>query len=196
MTSSVSTTTSPAAPPITTISQWSPVTHDSELRAAAPVRISTGRTYRRSSPSPLRMLAMIAISVAILFSPTPVAARTCQEVCRGRGLVNKGRLTSNPYDSESVFNRYGSYQLDTGPYSHSSSTNRYATGAPGLYDERGTYRGTYSVNPYDSDSVSNRYGTYGNPYSQSSLYYRDHDSSVEARVDNLRDSQLCLCAKR
>ena len=35
--------------------------------------------------------------------------------------------------------------------------------APKIYDDEGNYRGKFSTNPYDSDSISNPYGRYGSP---------------------------------
>lgn len=63
----------------------------------------------------------------------------------------------NPYSS------YGS------PYSNKSWTNPYATDAPAIIGQDGSYHGKLSTNPYDPDSISNPYGHYGNPYSPDSL---------------------------
>jgi len=45
----------------------------------------------------------------------------------------------NPFSSNSVTNEFGIYGS---PYSNQSATNPYATDAPRLYDQQGTYRGT------------------------------------------------------
>lgn len=55
----------------------------------------------------------------------------------------------NPYS------KYGS------PYSNKSWTNPYATDAPKIVGEDGSYHGRLSTNPYDPDSTSNPYGRYG-----------------------------------
>lgn len=40
---------------------------------------------------------------------------------------------------------------------------------PSIYAPDGTYLGVLSSNEYDTDSVSNRYGRYGDPYSPDSI---------------------------
>jgi hypothetical protein len=66
----------------------------------------------------------------------------------------------NPYDPNSINNRYGQYGSR---FSNQSANNPYATNAPKLFDDEGNYRGRLSSNPYDPDSVSNSYGHYGRP---------------------------------
>lgn len=92
-----------------------------------------------------------------------------------------GRLSSNPYASDSIANPYGAgnpyspnsvtnpYGRFGSPYSNQSATNPYATQAPKLFDSNGNYRGRLSTNPYDPDSISNPYGRFGNPYSTDSI---------------------------
>ena len=93
-----------------------------------------------------------------------------------------GRLSSNPYDPNSVSNPYGTYGSPYSPnsinnpygtygspYSPNSVNNPYATSAPKIYSSDGTYLGRLSSNPYDSESVSNPYGTYGSEYSPNSI---------------------------
>ena len=93
-----------------------------------------------------------------------------------------GRLSANPYDDDStanpyssagspysaksVNNRFGSYGS---PFSPTSARNPYATDAPKIVAQDGTYLGKLSDNPYDPDSVSNPYGRYGSPYSPTSI---------------------------
>jgi len=89
-----------------------------------------------------------------------------------------GRLSANPYASDSTANPY----IDTGtayssksvnnpygpygsPYSPVSARNPYATDAPDIVAQDGTYLGKLSDNPYDPDSAANPYGRYGSPYS-------------------------------
>jgi len=98
---------------------------------------------------------------------------------KGRYL---GKLSVNPYNSDSVFNPYGEYGSKYSPdsinnpygkygskYSSYSVNNPYATDAPKLYDSEGNYRGKLSNNPYDPDSISNPYGRYGSKYSPDSI---------------------------
>ena len=47
--------------------------------------------------------------------------------------------------------------------------NPYATDAPKIVAQDGTYLGKLSDNPYDPDSVANPYGRYGSPYSPTSI---------------------------
>jgi len=72
----------------------------------------------------------------------------------------------NPYKANGLMNprsKYGSL------YSNKSWRDPYATRAPRLHGQRGTYYGRLSTNRYGSDSVSNPYGKYGNKYSPYSL---------------------------
>ena len=66
----------------------------------------------------------------------------------------------SPYSSTSVNNRFGPYGS---PFSATSARNPYATDAPDIVAQDGTYLGKLSDNPYDPDSVSNPYGRYGSP---------------------------------
>jgi|GEM_PF-2798169 len=87
-----------------------------------------------------------------------------------------GKLSVNPYDSESISNPYGRYGSPYGDnlmnpysrfgsqYSHSSWRNPYATNTPKIYAADGTYLGKLSSNRYDPESISNPYGRYGNSY--------------------------------
>lgn len=72
----------------------------------------------------------------------------------------------SPYSSTSVNNRFGRYGS---PFSATSARNPYATDAPDIVAQDGTYLGKLSDNPYDPDSVSNPYGRYGSPYSSTSI---------------------------
>jgi len=72
----------------------------------------------------------------------------------------------SPYSSTSVNNRFGPYGS---PFSSTSARNPYATDAPDIVAEDGTYLGKLSDNPYDPDSISNPYGRYGSPYSSTSI---------------------------
>ena len=93
-----------------------------------------------------------------------------------------GNYNTNQYDSNSINNSYGQYGSSYGtnsvnnsfgqygsPYSSKSATNCYATDAPKLYDQNGSYRGKLSSNSYDPDSISNPYGRYGSKYSSESV---------------------------
>ena len=87
-----------------------------------------------------------------------------------------GKLSSNPYDSESISNPYSRYGSSFGqtvnnpfssfgsPFSPTSITNPYTYDAPRIYASDGTYLGKLSSNRYDQESISNPYGRYGNPY--------------------------------
>jgi len=93
-----------------------------------------------------------------------------------------GRLSANPYASDSTANPYSQagspYSAKSvnnpfgpygSPYSATSARNPYATDAPKIVAQDGTYLGELSDNPYDPDSVSNPYGRYGSPYSPTSI---------------------------
>ena len=72
----------------------------------------------------------------------------------------------SPYSSTSVNNRFGPYGS---PFSATSARNPYATDAPDIVAQDGTYLGELSDNPYDPDSVANPYGRFGSPYSATSI---------------------------
>lgn len=93
-----------------------------------------------------------------------------------------GRLSANPYASDSTANPYSTagspYSARSvnnpfgpygSPYSSTSARNPYATDAPKIVAQDGTYLGELSDNPYDPDSVANPYGRYGSPYSSTSI---------------------------
>src|SRR3974377_636501 len=93
-----------------------------------------------------------------------------------------GRLSSNPFDSQSVANLYGVYGSRYSPnsinnpygqygsaYSPFGVSNPYTFNAPRLIAQDGTYLGRLSANPFDPDSVSNPCGRYGSPYSPTSI---------------------------
>ena len=72
----------------------------------------------------------------------------------------------SPYSAKSVNNPYGAYGS---PFSPTSARNPYATDAPDIVAQDGTYLGKLSDNRYDPDSVANPYGRYGSPYSSTSI---------------------------
>jgi len=80
--------------------------------------------------------------------------------------ANPYSSAGSPYSSKSVNNPYGAYGS---PYSSTSARNPYTTRAPKIVAQDGTYLGKLSDNPYDPDSVSNPYGRYGSPYSSTSI---------------------------
>lgn len=92
-----------------------------------------------------------------------------------------GSYSANRYDPNSLSNPYGAgspYKADGlmnpysqygSRYSNKSWTNPYATDAPKIYSDDGTYHGRLSTNKYDSDSTSNPYGRYGSKYSSESI---------------------------
>ena len=55
------------------------------------------------------------------------------------------------------------------PYALSPNTIIQEPNQPKVYDNQGRYRGSLSPNPYNSDSIQNPYGTYGNRYSNENL---------------------------
>ena len=80
--------------------------------------------------------------------------------------ANPYSSAGSPYSARSVNNPFGPYGS---PYSSTSARNPYATDAPKIVAQDGTYLGELSDNPYDPDSVANPYGRYGSPYSSTSI---------------------------
>ena len=110
-----------------------------------------------------------------------------------------GRLSANPYASDSTANPYspaGSpysaksvnnpYGQFGSPFSPTSARNPYATDAPKIVAQDGTYLGELSDNPYDPDSVANPYGRYGSPYSSTSIKnpYSNYGSPYSSQSPN------------
>jgi len=80
--------------------------------------------------------------------------------------ANTYSSAGSPYSAKSVNNRFGSYRS---PFSPTSARNPYATDAPKIVAQDGTYLGKLTENRYVPDSVSNPYGRYGSPYSPTSI---------------------------
>ena len=110
-----------------------------------------------------------------------------------------GRLSANPYASDSTANPYSSagspYSAKSvnnpfgpygSPYSSTSARNPYATDAPKIVAQDGTYLGELSDNPYDPDSAANPYGRYGSPYSPTSIKnpYSTYGSQYSSQSPN------------
>jgi hypothetical protein len=71
-----------------------------------------------------------------------------------------------PISPDSINNPYGKYGSSYGPY---SVTNPYATDAPQITADDGTYLGRYSANQFATDSTSNRFGQHGSPFVPNSV---------------------------
>lgn len=110
--------------------------------------------------------------------PLPVTSHFGEADCP----IYLGRLSANPYAADSTANPYSTagspYSAKSinnpfgpygSPYSSTSARNPYATDAPKIIAQDGTYLGELSDNPYDPDSVSNPFGRYGSPYSSTSI---------------------------
>lgn len=81
--------------------------------------------------------------------------------------VYLGCLTCSDFDSESVFNDFGTFdefsspsmdnQFDTygSPYSSLSACSEYATDPPRIFDAQGNYYGSYTVNDLAPDAINN-----------------------------------------
>jgi hypothetical protein len=69
-------------------------------------------------------------------------------------IYNKYGNYGSKYSSASIFNKYGTYGSD---YSDQSPFNSYASNPPGLYDRRGNFYGTLSVNRYATGVTNDTY---------------------------------------
>jgi hypothetical protein len=69
-------------------------------------------------------------------------------------VYNKYGNYGSQYSSSSIFNKYGNYGSD---YSSISPFNQYASNPPGLYDRRGDFYGTLSINRYASGVTNETY---------------------------------------
>lgn len=111
----------------------------------------------------LRSAASLAAALLAAVLVPPASAQTCPFDPR---CLNNPFGAGNPYKADGLMNPYSRHGS---PYSNDSHTNPFATNAPKLYDQQGTYRGRLSANPYDPDSTSNPFGRYGNPHSPDSI---------------------------
>lgn len=62
--------------------------------------------------------------------------------------VYLGKLNASEYDSESIWNEYGTYGSE---YSSCSPFNAYATYPPVLVDSKGNFYGYFTINKYKSN---------------------------------------------
>jgi hypothetical protein len=69
-------------------------------------------------------------------------------------IYNEYGNYGSKYSPTSIFNKYGNYGSD---YSNLSPFNRYASNPPGLYDRRGNFYGTLSINRYASGVTNETY---------------------------------------
>jgi hypothetical protein len=117
-------------------------------------------------------MSITRLLIGLLVSAASVAQAHAEDL---------GNLSANPFTLDSTANPFGSgspfapngvnnpFSPYGSPFSNRSATNPFATDAPKLYDQQGSYRGKLSSNPYDADSTSNRFGHYGSPFSPDSL---------------------------
>jgi hypothetical protein len=106
----------------------------------------------RKTPFILLLLLLSLSAFAISFSELRIIAADGTFL----GTLNENRYDTNsiyneygtygsPYSIQSIFNQYGSYGSD---YSNLSPFNNYANNPPGLYDRYGNFYGTLSTNRY------------------------------------------------
>lgn len=82
------------------------------------------------------------------------------------GCLNNTFGAGSPYRTDGLMNPHSQFGSK---YSSKSWINPYATDAPRLYGHQGKYRGRFSTNRFDPDSISNPYGRYGSRYSPDSI---------------------------
>jgi hypothetical protein len=110
---------------------------------------------------------MRSIFAAFTVMIVAVMAQPAAAICPyDPDCLNNPYGAGNPYKSDGLMNPYSA---NGSRYSNKSWTNPYATDAPKIVGEDGTYHGRLSTNPYDSDSIANPYGRYGSQYSPDSL---------------------------
>lgn len=126
------------------------------------------------------MKRILAFLLVIFLAQAVLLAQTASKNKNYRYL---GKLSANKYDPESVSNKFGPYGNPYGetinnpfskygsPYSPYSPNSKFSTGqsSPVLIADDGTYLGRLNSNPYEPESVSNRFGPYGSPYSPNSI---------------------------
>ncbi len=134
-----------------------------------------------SSQAGMRGLLTRTSDSAFRFSRTPRSGPPELRSSDGKAKY-LGNLSANPYDPDSISNRFGiygscygpdsvnnPYGLYGSPFSPYSARNPYATEAPAIVTPDGKYLGKFSANRYDPDSVSNPFGRYGSPFSPDSI---------------------------
>jgi len=78
-----------------------------------------------------------------------------------------GKLSTNKYDKESIYNKYGDYGSEYkktciwnqygdfgGEYSKYSPYNKYTSNSPKIYDSTGKYVGRLTVNEITTDAIN------------------------------------------
>jgi hypothetical protein len=107
------------------------------------------------------VFVLLAVSLyAISFSELRIIAEdgtflgTLENEYSSNSIYNEYGNYGSKYSSTSIFNKYGNYGSD---YSNQSPFNRYASNAPGLYDRRGNFYGTLSINRYASGITNESY---------------------------------------
>ena len=152
------------------------ITKLTNLLRAALLRTNPARN-RIQPPIQQHFIFLSILAVAVLItSVRTVSAQACPSG------VYLGKLSANPFITDSTSNAYGrfggshssvsvnnSFGTFGSAFSSKSVANPYATDAPKIIAADGTYLGRLSANPYDPESVSNPYGKYGNPYSAKSI---------------------------
>jgi len=110
-------------------------------------------------------LARIAATAWLLTASA--AVQSAYAICPyDPDCLNNPYGAGSPYKPDGLMNPYSEYGSH---YSNKSWTNPYATDAPKIFGEDGSYHGRLSTNPYEPDSTANPYGRYGSPYSPDSL---------------------------
>jgi hypothetical protein len=104
----------------------------------------------------LTIAALFFIAAVSLFAVSLSELRIIADDGTFLGTLNENAYDSNSiyneygtygskYNAKSIFNQYGNYGSD---YSSLSPFNQYSTSPPGLYDRQGNFYGTLSVNRY------------------------------------------------
>lgn len=100
-----------------------------------------------------------------------------------KSLKYLGKLSANPFDSDSTSNKFGKYGSPLGnninnplspygsPFSPSGVRNSFSNSSksPILIGEDGKYLGRINSNPFDPDSISNPFGRFGSKFSPDSV---------------------------
>ncbi|MDR0641491.1 MAG: hypothetical protein LBG07_03430 [Treponema sp.] len=99
-------------------------------------------------------LYAISISELRIIAEDGTFLGTFENEYSSNSVYNEYGNYGSKYSSSSIFNKYGNYGSD---YSDQSPFNRYASNPPGLYDRRGNFYGTLSINKYASGVTNETY---------------------------------------
>mgnify|MGYP000032600307 FL=1 len=111
-----------------------------------------------------KWMRFLFVTITLFFMSIHVSAQHLYIYGGDDHNIYLGCLTSSPYDSNSIWNEYGSYGNEYNPksiwneygtygseYGSYSPWNEYASNPPVIVDKKGNFYGYFTVNEYKSE---------------------------------------------